>query len=153
MLGTAITQFQFAKRTNTYSPLSRNSADTDIVFAPQGYMASGDGYTHRYDRIIADIPRKTKCVDDVALWDDSLETHWWRMIDYLDLMGRQGITLNPSKFQFAEKEISFAGFQITPKDVKPLPKYLDSIRSFPQPKGIADVRAWFGLVNQVSHYN
>ena len=96
--------------------------------APQGYVASGDGYTHRYDRIIADVPRKTKCVDDVALWDDSLETHWWRMIDYLELMGRQGITLNPSKFQFAEKEISFAGFQITPKDVKPLPKYLDSIR-------------------------
>ena len=116
-------------------------------------MASGDGYTHRYDRIIADIPRKTKCVDDVALWDDSLETHWWRMIDYLELMGHQGITLNPSKFQFAEKEISFAGFQITPKDVKPLPKYLYSIRSFPRPKGIADVRAWFGLVNQVSHYN
>ena len=68
--------------------------------APQGYVASGDGYTHRYDRIIADVPRKTKCVDDVALWDYSLETHWWRMIDYLELMGRQGITLNPSKFQF-----------------------------------------------------
>ena len=30
-------------------------------------MASGDGYTHHYDRIFADIPRKTKCVDDAAI--------------------------------------------------------------------------------------
>ena len=35
---------------------------------PQGHVASGDGYTHRYDKIIADIPRKTKCVDDTTLW-------------------------------------------------------------------------------------
>ena len=54
-------------------------------------------------------------------------------------------------FQFAQKNIDFAGFQITDNDVQPLPKYLESIRSFPKPKSIADIRAWFGLVNQVSH--
>ena len=36
--------------------------------------------------------------------------------------------------------------------MKPLPKYLDSIRNFPHPKKIGDIRAWFGLVNQVAHY-
>ena len=35
--------------------------------APQGYIASGDAYTRRYDEIVADIPNKTKCVDDVPL--------------------------------------------------------------------------------------
>ena len=120
--------------------------------APQGFLASGDGYTQRYDRVIADIQRKTKCVDDTVLWDDDLETHWWRMIDYLELMGREGIVLNPSKFQFASKHIEFAGFEITADDVRPLPKYLDAINCFPRPKNISDVRAWFGLVNQVSHY-
>ena len=121
--------------------------------APQGYVASGDGYTHRYDRIIADIPRKTKCVDDTVLWDDNLAEHWWRMIDYLELMGKEGIVLNPSKFQFASKRIEFAGFDITPGDVRPLAKYMDAITSFPRPRTIGDIRAWFGLVNQVSHYN
>ena len=120
--------------------------------APQGYLASGDGYTHRYDKIIADIPRKTKCVDDTAMWDDAIEPHWWRMIDFLDLIAKEGIILNPSKFQFCEKTIDFAGFQITPSEVKPLPKYLESILLFPRPKSIRDIRAWFGLINQVSHY-
>ena len=121
--------------------------------APQGFMASGDGYTHRYDRIIADIPRKTKCVDDTAMWDAELADHWWRMIDYLYLVGKEGVTLNPKKFQFGQKVIDFAGFRVTEDEVKPLPKYIDTIRSFPQPKSIKDIRAWFGLVNQVSHYN
>ena len=121
--------------------------------APQGFVASGDGYTYRYDEILVDVPRKTKCVDDTALWDAELEKHWWRMIDYLTLTGNAGVTLNPKKFQFSQKEIDFAGFHITENDVKPLPKYIETIRSFPRPKSIKDIRAWFGLVNQLKHYN
>ena len=41
--------------------------------APQCYIASGDGYTRRFDEIVSDIPNKTKCVDDTLLWADSLE--------------------------------------------------------------------------------
>ena len=32
--------------------------------APQGYIASGDGYSHPFNEIVSDIPQKTKCVDD-----------------------------------------------------------------------------------------
>ena len=121
--------------------------------APQGHVASGDGYTHRYDKIITDIPRKTKCVDDTTLWDEDIDDHWWRAIDYLELMGKEGIVLNPTKFQFCQKDINFAGFNITDENVRPLDKYIDSIRQFPTPRNIADIRSWFGLINQVSHYS
>ena len=40
---------------------------------PQGFKASGDAYTHRYDNIIQDVPRKIKIVDDCLLYDDSIE--------------------------------------------------------------------------------
>ena len=120
--------------------------------APQGYMAAGDGYNQRYDNIIADIQRKTKCVDDVCMWDTTLEEHWWRVIDYLIRVGKNGVILNPKKFQFCQSTVEFAGFQITETDVKPLPKYLDAIRDFPRPTNISEIRSWFGLVNQVSHY-
>ena len=95
--------------------------------APQGYIASGDAYAHRYDRVIADVLRKTKIVDDTLLWDakESLETHWWRVLDYPDLCANTGIILNPLKFQVSERCVDFAGFQITESEVnKPLPKYL-----------------------------
>ena len=40
--------------------------------APQGAMISGDAYTRRFDEIIEDMERKTKCLDDTAVWDDDL---------------------------------------------------------------------------------
>ena len=44
--------------------------------APQGSSASGDGYSRRYDEIIADVERKKKCVDDTTQWDTDFEAHW-----------------------------------------------------------------------------
>ena len=123
------------------------------LMAPQGAVASGDGYSRRFDEVIADVVRKTKCVDDTAQWDDDLETHWWRMIDFVELCGRNGIILNFNKFQFAQREITFAGFRITETQVKPLDKYLRAILEFPTPTRTTDARSWFGLVHQVSHYN
>ena len=40
---------------------------------PQGYLASGDTYTHRYNEIIKDTLYKVKIVDDTLLYDSSIE--------------------------------------------------------------------------------
>ena len=121
--------------------------------APQGFVASGDAYNQRFGRVLDRVENKTRCVDDVAMWDKEYETHWWRVIHYLDLVAKNGIVLSPEKFQFSCREIDFAGFRVTDTEVKPLPKYLDAIRDFPRPTNISDIRSWFGLVNQVSSYN
>ena len=119
--------------------------------APQGYIASGDGYTKRFDAIVTDIPQKTKCVDDALLWSWSMEAAFHQTVQWLDTCGRHGIVQNPSKFCFARDVVDFAGFEITPTAVKPCPKILQSIESFPTPQNLTDVRSWFGLVNQVAY--
>ena len=35
--------------------------------SPQGFLAAGDGYTHRYDKIVKDVKDFKKCVDDTCL--------------------------------------------------------------------------------------
>ena len=122
--------------------------------APQGYVASGDAYNARYDEIISEVERKTKCVDDAMIWDDDddLEEHWWRTLDYLTLVGENGIILTLKKLQFSQKVVNFAGFVVGETTVKPLPKYLDAIKNFQRPSTISEARSWFGLVNQVSRY-
>ena len=70
----------------------------------------------------------------------------------MEVVGNAGVVLNPDKFRFAQKTVDFAGFRINPETVEPLPKYLDAIREYPTPVNITDIRSFFGLVNQVSHY-
>ena len=119
--------------------------------APQGYIASGDGYSRRFDEIVAHVPNKIKCIEDTLLWADNLSESFWQAVDWLDICGHHGITLNPDKFIFGADTIKFAGFEITNDTVRPCRKYLDAIRNFLTPANVTDVRSWFGLINQVSY--
>ena len=121
---------------------------------PQGALFSGDGYNQRFDTILAEFVRKERCMDDTAFWDEcvDLNGHWWRNLEFLELTGKNGVILNPDKFQCSRREVDFAGFRITNTSVEPLSKYIEAILKFPTPSNITDVRAWFGLTNQVAHY-
>ncbi|XP_054749715.1 uncharacterized protein LOC129255384 [Lytechinus pictus] len=80
-----------------------------------------------------------------------MEDSFFQAVEWLDICGRNGITLNPRKFPFGADIVKFAGFEIIPDSVRPYEKYLRAILDFPTPNGITDVRSWFGLVNQVSY--
>ena len=95
---------------------------------------------------------KERCVDETVIYDNDLVSHWWRAIEFLSLVGSSGVVLNPEKFQFAQRTVDFAGFRISDKNIQPLPKYTDAIKSFPTPHNLTDIKSWFGLVNQVSNY-
>ena len=70
--------------------------------APQGFLASGDAYTHRYDKIIRpEMPDYVKQVDNILQWASSVEQMYERMFKYLQLVGNKGIILNPAKFRFS----------------------------------------------------
>ena len=118
---------------------------------PQGYIASGDAYTRRYDAIIADVKNKVKCIDDTLLWSDTIKESYIQTINYLKLCGRNGIILNPKKFKFAEDTVEFAGFRISNDSIAPIPTFFKAIENFPRPQNITDIRSWFGLVNQAAY--
>ena len=119
--------------------------------APQGFHASGDAYTRRFDDITSDFERVKRCVDDSLLWNDTIEGSFWHTFDYLSHCANHGIVFNAEKFVFAKKTCEFAGFELTPEGYRPPQRVLDSIRNFPTPSSITDVRSWFGLVNQVAY--
>ena len=111
--------------------------------APQGYIASGDAYTARYDALVANVRSKTKCIDDALLWSDDITGAFHQATEWLHICAVNGITLNPRKFRFAEDKVEFAGFTVTPLEVKPADKYTQAISDFPTPTSITDIRAWW----------
>jgi len=119
--------------------------------APQGYLASGDAYTHRYDNIVRNFGDIAKCIDDVCLWGNTNEETFIKTCKYLDLCSRNGIVFNPEKFVFCEDEVEFLGFTISKDCLKPAAHMLQSIHEFPTPTDISGVRSFFGLINQVSY--
>ena len=71
--------------------------------------------------------------------------------EFLDICGRNGIILNPDKFQFSEDLVQFMRFKVGVDTIKLGAKYESEIRNFPWPKTLTDIRLWFGLVEHVAY--
>ena len=119
--------------------------------APQGYLASGDAYCHRFSEIAKGIENRRTIVDDTVIWGDSLEENFKEVCKLLDVCCKAGLIFNPDKFQFGQDTVNFAGLEITPEGVRPGKKLIESIRNFPPPTNITEARSFFGMVNQVSY--
>ena len=117
----------------------------------QGWCSSSDCYTKRYDEIIKDQDNVVKQIDDTLLWASSYEEAYRRTVEYLKLVGNNGIILNKKKFVYAEEEVDYAGFRITKDMVKPLEKNLEAIRDFPTPTNISGIRSFFALANNLNY--
>ena len=121
---------------------------------PMGHCAAPDAYTKRFDDAIAAIDRKYKCIDDVLLYDDSVESAFWHTYEFLETCFKCGITLNPDKFKFCKRDVEFVGFDLGWESYHPTSGRLSAIRDFPMPAEptITDIRSWHGLVNQLAPF-
>ena len=119
--------------------------------APQGFHASSDGYSKRFDDITSGFPRVARCVDDSLLWDNDIASSFWHTLNDIQLCADNGVVFNPDKFVFAEDTIEFAGFDVTSTGYKPPSKMIKAIQNFPSSSNITGVRSWFGFVNQISY--
>ena len=91
-----------------------------------------------------------RVIDDTLLYEENIEKAFHQVAAYLTLVGKNGIILNPDKFQFAAESVDWAGIRLTTDKVEPLPAHVQAIREYPTPRNITDMRSYFALVNQVS---
>jgi hypothetical protein len=120
--------------------------------SPQGYLASGDAFTHRFDKVTMGFQNVKRVVDDSLVFADNIPDAFAKTAQYLSLIGKNGILQNPDKFVFCRQTIDWAGIRIGPDSVMPLSSHTEAILGFPSPTNVTDIRSFFALVNQVSHY-
>ena len=119
--------------------------------APQGYLASGDGFTQRSDSLLGEVKDRVTKVDDSLVWAKNMEDNFYQVCKMLEVGGNAGLVFNGDKFQFGQDIVEFAGLEVTNDGVRPSRRFLDAISNLPTPSNITDVRAFFGMVNQVNY--
>ena len=98
MSGIPSTVYLFTKRTVTSCASLPPWGRYRYRVAPQGYLASGDAYTHRFSEITSDIKNKRTIVDDTVLWNDNLATNFTDVCKMLDICHTAGLIFNSDKF-------------------------------------------------------
>ena len=90
-------------------------------------------------------------MDDSIIWADNKEDLVIRTRTVLERCKNNNITISRKKFKMGN-EIEFAGHIISDTGIKPDEKKFAAIRQFPTPTCIKDVRALFGLANQLGSF-
>ena len=86
--------------------------------ATQGYLASGDGYCHRFSEITKGIENRRTIVDDTVIWGKDLEENFNEVCKLLDVCCKASLIFLPDKFQFGQDTVDFAGLEITDDGVR-----------------------------------
>ena len=92
--------------------------------APQGYAASGEAYTHRYNKTTMGIMDIKKVIVDSLLYAKDLEGAFKQAADCFTLAGKNSILPNRDKFSFGRDTVDWAGIRITKDKVKFRPEHI-----------------------------
>lgn len=85
-------------------------------------------------------------MDDIVIYADSLEEHARKLRTLLARLQNSGLTLQPEKCRFLQREISYLGHVITREGVKPDPGKIRAVKQFPVPKTKKNIKQFLGLV-------
>ena len=86
-------------------------------------------------------------LDDIVIYARTPEELLERFRIVLDRLREVGLKVKPSKCELFKKEIKFLGHMVSANGIDPLPEKLETIRNWPTPHCLRDVRAFFGLAS------
>ena len=120
--------------------------------APMGLVSSSAEFCIRSDNAVAAFFEwLLKIVDDMAIQGKDLQTVFFRLRRVLDACRVAGIKLSLDKLKVG-RSIKFAGFVIGSDGIHPDPAKLASLKHFPTPKTITELKSFLGLANQLGHF-
>ena len=118
-----------------------------------GLSSSLGEYCARGDAVLLDIDRVEKVVDDILVHSRTPQENLKTVLNVLERCRKQGITLNPEKFEFLQSSVDYAGYRVSCDGVKADPKKVEAIQNFPAPTNITELRSFMGLANQLGGFS
>ena len=121
--------------------------------APYGISSISEHYNRRMSEALSGLSGFRRIVDDIVIYDHDPIQHVAHVRAILQRCAESNITLNATKFKYAQPEVQFAGFVLSKDGYKVDPGIVAAIQRFPTPTNRTDLRSLFGLVNQLSASN
>lgn len=86
-------------------------------------------------------------LDDVIVYSDTLERHLQLLECIFKLFKIHNIKLKSTKCHFLQNKVEYLGYIVSHNKVEPSPSKIESVRSFPAPTSVTEVRRFLGLAN------
>ena len=86
-------------------------------------------------------------LDDVIVFSKDFSQHLERLSLVFDRLSKANLRLKPKKCSFGRKKIRFLGHLVSASGIEPLPETCESVKDFPRPSTVREVRSFIGLTS------
>ena len=84
-------------------------------------------------------------LDDVVVYSNTWEDHIQHLTLVLGKIQKAGLTLNPSKCEWAKEETRYLGYRLGHGEVRPQIDKVEAVKNCPRPRTKKEVRSFLGL--------
>ncbi|XP_065189581.1 uncharacterized protein LOC135820198 [Sycon ciliatum] len=120
---------------------------------PFGISSAPEIFQQRMSKILAGLEGVVCQMDDILVHGRTRAEHDSRLYAVLRRLVDAGLTLNPSKCEFAASDLSFLGVRLTAAGIQPGDSKTSAIQRFRQPQTVSDIRRFMGLANQLGKFS
>jgi hypothetical protein len=95
-------------------------------------------------------------IDDILIFSKSEAEHQAHVCLVLEVLKRERFFVCKAKSSFAQSEIKYSGHIVDKQGIRPDPKKVEAVQTWPVPKNVHDVRSFLGLISYfrrfIEHY-
>uniref|UniRef100_A0A3B3HGA7 ribonuclease H n=1 Tax=Oryzias latipes TaxID=8090 RepID=A0A3B3HGA7_ORYLA len=113
---------------------------------PFGLHGAPATFQRLMDKVLYDISNFTAAyLDDIIVYSDTWEEHMKHLECVLERLQSAGLTVNPSKCDFAKAETQYLGYVIGNGMIKPQVNKVSAIEACPLPQTRKELRSFLGM--------
>ena len=116
---------------------------------PFGLINAPSVFERLMEKIFVGLTYKSILIylDDLIIFSKNFETHLNDLREVFERLKAFNIKLNPEKSKFFCKEVTFLGHRVSSEGISTDPEKVQSIRDWPQPTNVKEVRSFVGLAS------
>ena len=114
---------------------------------PFGLSNTAQTFQRCIDTVLRGLDFCYAYLDDILVISQDETEHREHLKRLFARLDEYGMTINPSKYTFAKREVQFLGYTVNGNGTKPLAEKVEAILEFPKPTTVKQLRRFLGMVN------
>ena len=119
---------------------------------PFGMKNSPSSFQRLINKVIANLDGCEAYIDDVIIYSDTWEEHLKIIREFFERLGKAKLTINLSKSEFAQAQVTYLGHVVRKGQVKPVSAKGEAIMDFPRPQNKRQLMRFLGMAGYYSRF-